>query len=51
MRNDFIDKLLKKYDLKQKSVLMASVDNNENVFLQPIKKPAINTSVKEVVNE
>lgn len=51
IRNDFIDKLLQKYDLKQKNVLMASVDNNENVFLQPIKKPAINTSVKEVVNE
>ncbi len=48
---DFITKLLKKFDLKQKNVLMASVDNNQNVFLQPIKKPAINTNVEEVVNE
>ena len=48
---DFITKLLKKFDLNQKNVLMASVDNNQNVFLQQIYKPALNTNVVFVVYE
>lgn len=51
VRSDFIARLLDKYKLKQKDVLMASVDNNHTVFLQPINKSAVVTSLEEVFDE
>lgn len=50
VQTDFVNKLLKKYNLKQKSILLATVDGNDEVFIQPIKKPAICTNVKEIIN-
>ncbi len=48
--SETVRKILDKYDLKQKKVLLLTVTDNGELFLQPISKPAVLTSLNEVNN-
>lgn len=48
IESDTVKKILEKYKLKQKQILLLTVMNNDEIFLQPKNKPAIITTVKEV---
>lgn len=45
---NLVDKILKKYKLKQKNILLLTVCNNQDIFLQPKDSPAVVTTVEEV---
>lgn len=51
VKQDFVNQMLNKYKLKQKNVLLATINSNQEIFLQPIRQSAINTTVKEVAND
>lgn len=51
LSQDIIDKILKKYKLKQKDLLLLLVQGNENLYIQPIKSHAIITTVDEIESE
>lgn len=50
LKEELIDKVLQKYSLKQKDVLLLSVQGGSDIYLQPIGKPCVVTTVEEVNN-
>lgn len=50
IKQKVVDNILNKYKLKQKDVLLLSIQNGEYIFLQPKLKPYIKAKVSEVFN-
>lgn len=51
IEHNLVDKILEKYDLKQKDILLLTIMNGEDIYLQAKNKPCITTTVSEVEND
>ena len=51
IENSLVDKILEKYDLEQKEVLLLTIMDGKDIYLQAKNKPCITTTVSEVEND